>query len=153
MGNVRKMKRYSLKILIIIILSSLTGCFGLFDSGSDRIIGKYIILWIDLQENQTISEQFELNSSSSTQIVPEYVFAVGHNNDFIIAKQHPTSGFEGGFEIDTSITNYYVIDMNRKILLKGNKHFGPLTKTEFDSLRLDLNITNIEFDMNYPEKY
>ena len=152
-GNARKMKRYSLKILNILITVSLTGCFGLFDSGSDRIIGKYIVLWIDLQENQTISEQFEINSNSSTQIISEYVFAVGHNDDFIIAKQHPTLGFEGGFEIDTTITIYYVVDMNRKILLKGNKYFGPLTRVEFDSLRLDLNITNIEFDMNYPEKY
>lgn len=26
----------------------LTSCFGLFDSGSNRIIGKYIVLWLDL---------------------------------------------------------------------------------------------------------
>ena len=138
--QVRKMKRYSLKILTLLILASLTGCFGLFDSHSDTIIGKYIILWIDVQETQTISEQSEINSSSSSQIILEYVFAVGHNNEFIIAKQHPTSGFDGGFEIDTSITNYYVIDINRKILKKGNKYFGPLKKMKFDSLRLKLNL-------------
>ena len=147
------MKQYSQKILILIILASLTGCFGLFDSGSDRIIDKYIVLWIDTQESQNISEQFEINSSSSSQIIPEYVFAVGHNNEFIIAKQHPTAGFDGGFEIDTSITNYYVIDMNRKILKNGNKYFGPLNKMKFDSLTLKLNITDIKFDMIYPEKY
>jgi len=128
----------------------LTSCFGLFDSGSDRITGKYIVLWIDMQENQGISEQIELNSSSSTGLVPEYVFAVGHNNDYIIAKQHPTSGFKNGFVIDTTITNYFVIDMNRKMLKTGDKVFGPFTISQFDSIRTKLKIENIKFDMIYP---
>ena len=46
-----------------------------------------------------------------------------------------------------------MIDINRKILKKGNKYFGPLKKMKFDSLRLKLNITDIKFDMIYPEKY
>ena len=143
------------KHIKIILLSStvfLTGCFGLWDSDSDRITGKYIVLWIDLQENQTISEQFEMNSGGSSQIVAEYVFAVGHNDDFIIAKQHPTNGFEGGYVIDTKTTNYYIVDMNRKILATGEKVFGPLTRIQFDSLRVKLKIKKIAFDQNYPDK-
>lgn len=138
----------------IIILATLffTGCFGLFDSSSDRITGKYILLWIDLPQNQFISEETELNSSSSTGLIEEYVFAVGHDQDYIIAKQHPTSGFENGFEINTRVTNYFIIDMNRKTLKKGEKIFGPLREVEFNKLRKELKIENIEFDMNYPEK-
>jgi Protein of unknown function (DUF3997) len=138
----------------LLLLTSLlvTSCFGLFDNNSDRIIGKYIVLWIDLPQNQFISEERELNSSSSMGLIEEYVFAVGHNNDFIIAKQHPTSGFKNGFEIKTKITNYFIIDMNRKILKKGEKVFGPLTEIKFNELRQELKIENIEFDMNYPEK-
>lgn len=138
----------------LLLLTSLlvTSCFGLFDNNSDRIIGKYIVLWIDLPQNQFISEERELNSSSSMVLIEEYVFAVGHNNDFIIAKQHPTSGFKNGFEINTKITNYFIIDMNRKILKKGEKVFGPLTEIKFNELRQELKIENIEFDMNYPEK-
>lgn len=94
-----------------------------------------------------------MNSSSSIGLVPEYVFSVGHDDDFIIAKQHPTSGFENGFEIDTTITNYFVIDMNRKIFRTREKVFGPLSIEQFDSLRSELKIENIKFDMNYPNSY
>jgi len=130
----------------------LTGCFGLFDSGSGRIIGKYIVLWIDLSENQTVSEESEMHSSNSSEIVPPYVFAVGHNKDFIIVKQHPTNGFEGNYKINTSVTNFYIIDINKKIVTKDDNCFGPLTKYQFDNLRAKLKIVNISFNMNYPDK-
>jgi hypothetical protein len=114
--NIQIIMKHLPKIFLISFTLSLVGCFGLFDSGSDRITGKYIVLWIDLLESQGISEEIELNSSSSIGLVSEYVYSVGHNDEFIIAKQHPTSGFDKGYEIDTSITNYFVVDMNRKIL-------------------------------------
>ena len=104
-----------------------------------------------MPQNQTISEEIELNSGSSIGLIEEYVFAVGHNEDYIIAKQHPTSGFENGFEINTKITTYFIIDMNRKTLKKGDKIIGPLKEIEFNKLRKELRIENIEFDMNYPE--
>jgi hypothetical protein len=139
-------------IIFLSLMLFLTGCFGLGDSGSDRIIGKYIVLWIDFPENQIISEQVEMNSAGSIQVIQEYVFAVGHNDDYIIAKQHPTSGFEGGYEINTKITNYFILDMNRKVSTVGENVFGPLNQNEFDSLRKTLKIENIEFDQKYPEK-
>ncbi len=132
---------------------TLTGCFGLFDSGSDRITGKYYVLWIDLQESQGISEADESNSGSYIGLVPEYVYSVGHNDEFIIAKQHPTAGFNNGYKIDTSRTNYFIIDMNHKVLKTERKVIGPLSKMKFDSLRIELKIEKIKFDMNYPEIY
>jgi hypothetical protein len=75
-----------------------------------------------------------------------------HNDDYIVAKQHPTSGFEGGYKIDTKITNYYIVDINRKILAKGEKVFGPLTANQFDSILTVLKIKQIKFDQNYPDK-
>jgi len=134
-------------IALLFISVLLTGCFGLFDSGSKRITGKYIVVWIDLPRNQGIGEEIEGSPGSSIGLVPEYVFAVGHNEDYIIAKQHPTSGFENGFEIDTTITNYYLIDINEQ----KDKVIGPLTKSKFDSTRIALKIRNIEFDMIFKE--
>jgi len=130
--------------LITLILS---GCFGLFDSGTKRITGKYIVVWIDLPRSQGIAEEIEENSGSSIGLVPEYVFAVGHNKNYIIAKQHPTSGFENGFVIDTTITNYFIVDMNAQ----KDKVIGPMMKLKFDSTRIDLKIQNIEFDMIFNE--
>jgi len=134
-------------IILLLISVLLTGCFGLFDSGTKRITGKYIVVWIDLPRNQGIAEEIEEHSGSSIGIVPEYVFAVGHNENYIIAKQHPTSGFENGFIIDTTITNYYIVDMKAQ----KNKVIGPLTNSKFDSSRIDLKIQNIEFDMIFKE--
>jgi hypothetical protein len=127
----------------------LQGC--IFDSESDKIIGKYIVICIDIPQNQTISEQDEINSQVSATIIEPYVFSVGHNNDFIIAKQHPTNGFEGGYQVNKSVTNFYIIDINRKILITGNKYFGPLSSHQFDSLRSKLKIADVKFDMNYQE--
>ncbi|HYG01797.1 MAG TPA: DUF3997 domain-containing protein [Chryseosolibacter sp.] len=129
----------------------LTGCFGLFDSSSDTIIGRYKVLWIDLQEQQFICEELEEYSTSCLTLVPEYVFAVGHNDNFIIAKQHPTSGFEDGFKVDTSLTNYYIIDIKRKIKTDGEKVIGPLTKEQFDRKVKEFKIEEIKFEMTYPE--
>lgn len=143
--------RFIKSSLLFSLILGLSSCFGLFDSGSDEIIGKYKVVWIDLKENQIICEESQSNSSSCIQIIPEYVFAVGHNSNFIIAKQHPTSGFENGYKIDTSITNYYLI--NIKITDNRRKVMGPLSEDEFSQTRKMLGIDFIEFDMIYPESY
>jgi hypothetical protein len=68
----------------------------------------------------------------------------------LYVKQHPTAiaGFheDEAYVVDPSITNYYVIDINRKILTEGDNKFGPLTLAEFNSLRKKLKIENICFD-------
>jgi hypothetical protein len=125
----------------------LTSCFGLFDSGSSTIYGNYEVMWIDLHEQQFICESSESQSSGCIVLVSEYVFSVGHNDNFIIAKQHPTSGFENGFKIDTTVTNYFIIEINKS----SNKVIGPLTQAKFTAIRKELKIENIKFDMNYPE--
>lgn len=146
------MNKYRVLIFFLVVFS-LPSCFGLFDSGSKTIKGRFELLWIDLPESQGIVESYD-NSGNRLQIVEEYVFSVGHNDDFIIAKQHPTSGFNGGYEIDNKILNYFIVDMNNKILKdEYNKVFGPLTMHQFDSLRTVLKITDIKFDINYPETY
>jgi len=141
-----------IRLLAFLTLITLYGCFGLFDSGSKRITDDYILVWIDLQENQGIIKEWN-NTGSGETIVSEYVFAVGHNDDFIIAKQHPASRFDGGYEINDKITNYYIIDINNQISEDGKNVIGPLTKEKFDSFRKDLKMNAIEFDMIYPEKY
>lgn len=132
----------------------ISGCFGLFDSGSDRIAGKFIVLWIDLQEKQGVHEESELHSSNSWEIVPPYVFAVGHDENYIIAKQHPLDETDFKYQVDNSITNYYIVEMvgvNSMVATTGTVR-GPLDKSEFDSIRTHLDITSIEFDMLYPGK-
>ena len=138
-------------IILLLILTTLTSCFGLFDSQSERITGDYILIWTDFQESQCVIKEWD--SSSGETIIPEYVFAVGHNDDYIIAKQHPTAGFEGSYKINDKITNYYIIDIKSNTRKTDLNVFGPLTKEEFNTIRNELKISTLEFDMIYPNNY
>ncbi|MDE3182018.1 MAG: DUF3997 domain-containing protein [Bacteroidota bacterium] len=134
-------------LLLFLTVSFLTGC--LFDSHSDRIIGKYEVIWIDLPQNQMLAKEDKLHSSSASVILDPYIFAVGHNENYIIAKQHPTNGFEGGYIIHTDTTNYYIIDIYKE----RDKVFGPLTLKQFDSLKTEFKIDNLQFNKSYPDNY
>ena len=131
-------------LILIIGLLTLNSCF-IFDSDSDKIIGNYEVLWIDTPKSRAVCERY--SSTGSAVLISEYVFAVGHNNEFIIAKQHPTSGFENGYEIDKSITNYFIVDIRNEA-----KVLGPFNKTDFNKYVSELNIGGIDFDQIYPEE-
>ncbi len=134
-------------LLLFLTISFFTGC--LFDSSSDRITGKYIVLWIDLPQNQMIGKEDKLHSSSSSTLIEPYIFAVGHTEHYIIAKQHPTNGFEGGYKIHTDTTNYYIIDIYKE----RDKIYGPLTLKQFDSLKTEFKIDKLQFNKTYPDNY
>jgi len=128
-------------ILRITIFSSifLSGC--LFDSDSDKIIGDYETVWIDISQTRSINK--------GEEIVPAYVSEIGHNSNFIIAKQQPIK--QGNIvTVHTDTTNYYIITVSKNSF-QDKPVYGPLSKKSFDSLRRELKIENIKFDMSYPE--
>src|SRR5829696_2609394 len=86
-------------------------------SDPNKVVGLYKVLTLRYDSATTIAlvKQFGEHSSGSGEVVPPNVFAIGHDDDFIIVKQHPTNGYEGGYKPDTSITNYYIVDMNFKV--------------------------------------
>ncbi|WP_158977389.1 DUF3997 domain-containing protein [Cellulophaga sp. L1A9] len=133
-----------IKLLILAFgILTLNSCY-LFDNDADKIIGKYEVSWIDTPNTRAVCER--TSSTGYLGLISEYVFAVGHNSDFIIAKQHPTSGFKNGYEIDTTKTNYFIIDIRIQ-----SKVFGPMNKSNFESKVKELNISEIKFDQTYPE--
>src|SRR5258705_10460575 len=122
--------RSTVTFVLIIIFSS-TSCAWLDESFHEKIIGDYEIGWNDLMRNQNISKPIEECSGCYSIIVDGYVYAVGHNLDFIIAKQHSGA--------DWNVTHYYIIDLKQN---KGKYREGvtvPMNKTAFDSLRSRLN--------------
>lgn len=129
-----------LKLLTTIFLSIfLSSC--LFDSDSDKIIGDYETVWIDIPQTRSINKGEEL--------VPAYVSEIGHNSNFIIAKQHPIK--QGNIvTVHTDTTNYYIITVSDNSF-QDKPVYGPLSKKSFDSLRQELKIESIKFDMFYPE--
>lgn len=128
------------KLFITIFLSIfLSSC--LFDSDSDKIIGDYETVWIDIPQTRSINK--------GEEIIPAYVSEIGHNSNFIIAKQQPIK--QGIIvTVHTDTTNYYIITVSNNSF-QDKPVYGPLNKKLFDSLRQVLKIENIKFDMFYPE--
>jgi Protein of unknown function (DUF3997) len=128
------------KLLFIIFLSFfLSSC--LFDSDSDKIIGDYETVWIDIPQTRSINK--------GEEIVPAYVSEIGHNSNFIVAKQQPIK--QGSIvTVHTDTTNYYIITVSNNSF-QDKPVYGPLNKKSFDSLRQALKIEDIKFDMFYPE--
>lgn len=127
------------KSYLILIAFPISGC--LFDSSSDTITGDYKTVWIDIPQTRNISK--------GEEVIPAYVSEIGHNSRYIIAKQHPIR--QGNMvTVQTDTTNYFIIEVTKNSF-QDKPVYGPLNEGEFDSLRRRLNITEIKFDMHYPE--
>ena len=141
--HMTKSLRITKIILTLIGILTLNSCWN-NPSESELIIGNYFVEWNDLVANRAIVEKTEKDSPYSTGVISNYVFAVGHNSDFIVAKQHP-------YLNDLTVTKYFIIDLNKKKSGNNTIVIGPLEKEEFDKKTTELNITELKFDQNYPE--
>jgi hypothetical protein len=133
--------KFKILLITIFLLTLITSC-GLFESTSDTIVGQFNVSFVDDVTWRSIC----LDNGT---LVEPYVFAVGHNEKFIVAKQHPCDRTE--FKVNTSVTKYFIIDIS-KADYSGNGIYPSLDKHQFDSLSTSLNIGTITFDMNYPEQ-
>ena len=100
----------------------LSSC-ALFDSGRPWHNGPYALLWIDLPDEVQLA--YSLGRGGSVQLVAPRVFAVGCDDRYVVAKQHP-----GG---DKAVTNYFIVDRNS---VKSERDIersvaGPLTEAAF----------------------
>ena len=67
------------------------------------------------------------------------VYAIWHNDDFIIAKQHPSDGFEP----ELNKTLYYIVPLKNPVSEFPDENFiGPLDKKEFAKKIKELKITD-----------
>lgn len=122
----------------------LSSCFGLFDNGTDPIIGEYEASWIDRRDSRAIY--------SLEEQIPAYVFAVGHNDHYIVAKQHPIqlSG-EGVEEVDCTRTSYYILDIARNRRRARTGITGPLSAAQFRWQLQLKKLGSICFTLTYPD--
>lgn len=132
----------------IAVLMLAQGC-SLFNNEFEHLTGRYNVGYANRKEYRVICESLlEPDDIGGLIVVPAYVAAVGNNSDYIIAKQHPIPGDDHEGQPDVSITNYYVIDVNRRH--SENAVLGPYTLTQFDSVRAAFGITSMRFDKIYP---
>tara|TARA_R110000751_G_C13674737_1_gene470678 strand:+ start:139 stop:546 length:408 start_codon:yes stop_codon:yes gene_type:complete len=131
------------KILGITLLLILQSCY--FGAG---LVEKEITDDYFLFANNTLDEMsiwFHAEKYSNRLIVPETVFALGENGDFIIAKSHPKN-LESG--INKNVTYYHIIEVDKK----STEQSPNLTLEQFENKRKKLNITNdLDFDIVYEE--
>lgn len=103
-------------MLFLICLSSCY--FGANESGGHIIQDFYLIGWDERDWQIVYSPNGEIYDPEKI-IIRHDVFAVGHNDDFIVAKQHPCQSVEphlvhtDTLKPDKEITNYYIIDIRK----------------------------------------
>ena len=126
-------KRY---YFIIPLYFFFIGCIS--DGSYDEVLtSKYSLIGIDGKNNMTISYN---DGEGFIGVINATVFAVGVDNDYIIAKQHPRA--EWPKVPNKKITYYYIIPLKIKMTVLPNKNvIGPLTKNEFIAKRMDLGIS------------
>ena len=131
----------SILVIAVVLSSILCSCALLFqENESIKIIDNYYVGWNDLVSNRQIVEKKSKDSKISHVIIGGYVFAVGHNKEFIIAKQRKLNS--------TLSTKYYIVDITQKL---NKKILGPLSKEKFEEKKIQLGIKELEFDLVFEE--
>lgn len=114
---------------LLVSLLFISGCGGVSEY---KVVGRYYLVAVDYVKEGT-SLNFQLDDNSSYGVVKETVFAVGFNESYIIAKQHPSN--------NRAITNYFIVPIYTENTLWAEKGvIGPLTLEQFNEKRKELNI-------------
>jgi hypothetical protein len=121
-------------------------CFD--DSSSERIVGDYQVYWFYDERNRAIAVGDASDDHDPTSITEPYIYAVGHNEHFIIAARHTLSW---DWKIQKDTTDYYIIEIlgDRAKAFERETIYGPLPQKQFDSLRQKFKITHLQFNQTY----
>jgi hypothetical protein len=89
-------------------------------------------MWIDDPDEVTLS--YDLGDGGWSTLVDWCVFAVGSNEQYVVAKQHP-----GG---DKTITNYFIMEIRAGLPIRDRSSrdavIGPLDEKTFRQKAADL---------------
>ncbi|GAB2545068.1 hypothetical protein [Spirosoma aerophilum] len=111
-----------------------------------KLNGPYYLDAFDEYEEMSISVQ---DGEAGVGVIEATVFAVGQNDQFIIAKQHPLD--EVG-KLDKSVTNYFIIPLKQAISQAlDDNYYGPLSLHEFKAKSRELGIESIPFTIIFRE--
>ncbi|MBK6331742.1 MAG: hypothetical protein IPF62_15055 [Bacteroidetes bacterium] len=133
---------------ISIFAVALTLCFTSCDYGAgqdDHIIGRYYVGWIERESHRSIYVKETPNSSNWQTIVMGYVFAVGNDSRYIIAKTIDRAHWIGPYFHIIDTKGYYNTNMD------NNNYWEFSSEFEYHQKLAELGISNIKFDKQYPE--
>jgi len=128
------MKRAILYLLMLFIF--LYGCTGF--AIKEKIENNYYLIATDNIDDLSLCFYEPNDKDIYGDIVDATVFAVGFNEKYLIAKQHPRT-FPN--PPDKKVTNYYILPLKNEMNWKTkNGLIGPLTMEQFKEKRKKLNI-------------
>lgn len=126
-------------VYILYIISFFVSC-DLVDYQA-HITGRYYLSYVDTWDHMSLYYKFE--DGGMVGVVSHSVFAVGHNDEFIIIKNHPKN--ESG-NPDKKIINYYIVPVHKELTYSPEIGvIGPLTIDAFEAKRNELKITELKF--------
>ena len=87
---------------------------------------------IDTQAQMSLSLDKKDKRFAFDYVVGATVFAVGANNRYIVAKQHPI--YSDQIHFDHAVTSYFIVDRMLTATLRDRTKgvVGPLTKEQFE---------------------
>ena len=118
-------------LLILFAILILEGCIsGWEDYGSKRLTKDFWLNWFPNKEGQHIA--LSEDGKLETVIIESTVFAVGYNDDFIIAKQT-----RGNRQFGERNTYYHILDLRKyeSMAVGIYKHYSFKSKAEFQVAR------------------
>jgi hypothetical protein len=130
------------KLTCIAIMISLLGCNEV--DTKEKVIGNYYLIAADLPEDMSLTYHSAEDKSNYSTIVRATIFAVWHNNEYIIVKQHPRINLSPP---DLKKTNYFILPIKEKMNYNNfNGLIGPIDQNSFEDTCKKLKIPpNIEF--------
>jgi len=112
------------------VYSLLLPACALFDSGTPWHKGRFALQWIDSPDEVKLC--YDTGNGGWLVIIPARVFAVGSDERYVVAQQHPAG--------DRAITNYFILDVRAYVPRDRSGVVGPLTAKEFEAKASDLKL-------------
>ncbi len=117
--------------MIFILLAFIIACGGIGFAYEKELPGKYCIQATDTLDQMSIAKMPSDDSNLYSGVIPATVFAVGWNEHFIIAKQHPRDSHN---ITNKDVTQFYILRVSDGTVS------GPWAEPAFDAERKKLGV-------------
>jgi hypothetical protein len=104
-----------------------------------HLVGNYYLTKGDYVDEE-LDLSYDLGNGSYIGVVPPTLFAIGYDDEYIIAKNHP---HKFGDPVNKDITYYYIVPLKYKVHHSPDENrIGPLSEEEFKAKRKELKISD-----------
>lgn len=143
------MKQEKKIMTFIMLICSLffVSCWG-DEFEKEKIAGNYYLMSSDSYNND-VSISYKLESGGFAEIIGQTVFAIGHNDRYIVVGQHSIN-FKN--QNVYPVTNYYIMKISDNVLSAENGVTGPLNINEYELKKKELHIDNLSFSRKLEPK-